>query len=474
MMNNREFEEYFQNRLFDHIEPLDADGWDTFSDALLAAQRARTHRKVALRRALYSTSAVAAAVLLFLLLFPPQTTPPYDGTGTSPISLLDPTHLLPSPVDALGSHLLPRPVDAFSARNADGLKVADETMHPGVPYLTLSPEKAAALSSVEAALLSAEKSALLSAEKSALLSAEKSAALASDKGALLSSDKSATLTADEAALLAANQAALLAANEVSALVVDKELVDVPARDSLEKQDFFNQLNIRYVKDFESDMLYKKRNYGSDGWLIALASAYSNAAGEAPFSPSVKMMTGRTRIFATSVGEFDYQEYTALSFAPPVSLGLNFQKELLPWLSIGVGVNYTLLQSKYSNSYSYMGEEFVIRQSLHYVGLPVAALFHFVNQPKLKVYASAGGMVEKAVTAYSTTTSKYSRNSKSEYVKGLQWSVQAGLGMEVMMTRTVGIYLEPGMGYFFDCDQPRSIRTLQPAQLKAEVGLRVRI
>ena len=91
-----------------------------------------------------------------------------------------------------------------------------------------------------------------------------------------------------------------------------------------------------------------------------------------------------------------------------------------------------------------------------------------------MYASTGGMVEKAVTAYSSSTSKYTRSSENSYVPGLQWSIHAGLGVEVPLFSFLGLYLEPGVGYFFDNNQPRSIRTIQPAQFKAELGLRIRI
>ena len=269
--------------------------------------------------------------------------------------------------------------------------------------------------------------------------------------------------------------------------VVKDTVEVPMvisatqpQDSTGSKATPSRVNTQSIPDYRyanemNDERYKSRfRSASDGWSIALVSAYSNAAGEAPFGPTVQVATGRTRIYAVSVSAYENQEYTSLSFSPPVSMGLNFQKELYPWLSIGVGVNYTLLQSKFSNSYNYIGDLYTIRQSLHYVGLPLSALFNFVHQPKLRVYASAGGMVEKAVTAHSSSASKLSSSSENSYVQGLQWSVHAGLGVELLFSRLIGLYLEPGVGYFFDCEQPRSIRTLQPTQFKAELGLRVRI
>ncbi|MCL2726899.1 MAG: PorT family protein [Bacteroidales bacterium] len=251
--------------------------------------------------------------------------------------------------------------------------------------------------------------------------------------------------------------------------------DTPKETTSTDSDPVRPINTYNIDDkFAERYPSKRRRSVSDKWSIALASSYSNAAGEAPFAPVRLFNSGTTKI-SSMIGNasgYENHEDATLSFLPPVSVGVNFQKELNTWMSIGVGVNYTLLQSK--SSYSYFGGPYTIRQSLHYVGFPVSALFNFVHQPKTRVYTSVGGMVEKAVTAHSTSSSKYTSSSESSYVQGLQWSVHAGLGVEVALSKLFGIYLEPGMGYFFDCNQPRSIRTIQPALFKAEVGLRVRI
>ena len=235
-------------------------------------------------------------------------------------------------------------------------------------------------------------------------------------------------------------------------------------------------NTRYEAAQHPDLFRQRRPAVSDKWAIALVTAYSNAAGKAPFVPMTQVMSGKTRLFSlqSSGQEMENQDASALSFAPPISIGVNFQKEIYPWLSIGVGMSYTLLQSKFSSSYSYMGGPYTTRQSLHYVGFPVTALVQFVHQPNVRAYAFAGGMVEKAVTAYYTSSSKYTSSSENKYVKGLQWSLQAGLGVEVPLSHFFSVYVEPGVGYFFDCEQPRSIRTVQPTQFKAEFGLRMRI
>jgi len=253
-----------------------------------------------------------------------------------------------------------------------------------------------------------------------------------------------------------------------------DTIDDPVDHSIPDPEY--QTDDHFMNNLYPEIYSKKRFSTSDKWSIALASTYSNAAGETPFTPTTQIIQGQTRIFDVSSNTTPLQsvDETTLSFSPPISVGINFQKEIYPWLSIGLGVNYTLLQSKFSSFYNYAGGIYTSRQSLHYVGLPVSVLFNFVHQPKLRVYAATGGMVEKAVTAYYSSTSNITRKSENGYVTGLQWSVHAALGVEVPLSNYFGIYLEPGFGYFFDNNQPRSIRTIQPAQFKAEFGVRVRI
>ena len=52
-----------------------------------------------------------------------------------------------------------------------------------------------------------------------------------------------------------------------------------------------------------------------------------------------------------------------------------------------------------------------------------------------------------------------------------FSVGAGLGVEFRLGRTLGLYLDPGVNYYFPGNQPRSIRTDKPLMLNFDAGLR---
>ena len=55
--------------------------------------------------------------------------------------------------------------------------------------------------------------------------------------------------------------------------------------------------------------------------------------------------------------------------------------------------------------------------------------------------------------------------------GVQLSVLGGLGIEYGLNDFMGIYLDPNVRYYFDMNQPKSIRTQQPLNIGFELGLR---
>ena len=59
-------------------------------------------------------------------------------------------------------------------------------------------------------------------------------------------------------------------------------------------------------------------------------------------------------------------------------------------------------------------------------------------------------------------------------KGVQLSANFGFGAEFMLGEHLGLYLDPSLRYYFDCDQPKSIRTEQPLMLGFELGFRFRL
>lgn len=160
---------------------------------------------------------------------------------------------------------------------------------------------------------------------------------------------------------------------------------------------------------------------------------------------------------------------------PVSVGAELKYSFLnDRLGIGLGVNYTFLNSRYEALVDRRYQASV-DQSVHYIGVPLNLYVTILSSDRLSFYANTGAMMEKAVrVSYEMTdlyAVKYQHDSKAE---GVQWSANIGLGVEYRFLEFMGIYVDPRLTYFFDCGQPYSVRTEQPLQFNLEMGFRFHI
>lgn len=165
---------------------------------------------------------------------------------------------------------------------------------------------------------------------------------------------------------------------------------------------------------------------------------------------------------------------------PVSAGIGVRIGFTPKWSLGAGINYTLLTRKFYGTYTMVGNEggilkdisSDIRNSQHYIGIPVNAYYNIVNQDNINFYTYAGGTVEKCISdKYHVVNTEITHSEKA---KGVQLSANVGLGVEFMLGKHLGLYIDPSLRYYFECGQPKSIRTAQPLMLGFEMGFRARL
>lgn len=172
-----------------------------------------------------------------------------------------------------------------------------------------------------------------------------------------------------------------------------------------------------------------------------------------------------------------QTSTNSTYDIPLSFGAGVRVELSHKWSIGTGVNYSMLSRKFFGTYTKVNDFGIvesstssdIRNTQHYIGLPVNAFYDIVNSRNVNLYAYAGGTIEKCITdRYDILGTAIVHKEK---VQGVQISANAGIGVGFKVGRNLGIYIDPSLRYYFDCNQPISIRTAQPLMLGFEVGLR---
>ena len=172
--------------------------------------------------------------------------------------------------------------------------------------------------------------------------------------------------------------------------------------------------------------------------------------------------------------------TNTTYGIPVSAGVGVKMDIAPRWSIATGLNYTLLTRKFFGTYTSVGNNGSIlqdissdiRNSQHYVGIPLNVYYDIVSRDQINLYAYAGGAVEKCIAdKYQVLSTNITHTEK---IKGVQLSADIGMGVEFLMGKHLGLYLDPSLRYYFNCNQPKSIRTAQPLMFGFEMGLRVRL
>ncbi|MDD3034505.1 MAG: hypothetical protein PHT25_07885 [Bacteroidales bacterium] len=160
------------------------------------------------------------------------------------------------------------------------------------------------------------------------------------------------------------------------------------------------------------------------------------------------------------------------YAMPVSFGAQLQTDIDKKFSVGTGLIYTLLASNYQEiSQSYSRD---INQALHYIGIPLNGYYSLFENKSVKIYVTAGAMLEKGVVASYRENTDGIKKYYSESIPGVQLSAGGGLGLEWKLNKDFGIYIDPSMTYYFKGKQPSSIRTAQPLQYRFEMGMRFEI
>lgn len=163
---------------------------------------------------------------------------------------------------------------------------------------------------------------------------------------------------------------------------------------------------------------------------------------------------------------------------PVRVGLNVAYRLTDRLSVESGVSYTRLSSdmKDGTKDNYSSGS----QKLDYIGVPLNVKYRAFGYRRLSVYASAGLLTEKCVSGKTTheyVISGEKKKHEAEDVAAKPWqlSVNTALGAQLDVLRNVGVYVEPGVSYYFDDRSPLStIYKEKPLNFNLNIGIRYTI
>lgn len=149
---------------------------------------------------------------------------------------------------------------------------------------------------------------------------------------------------------------------------------------------------------------------------------------------------------------------------PISIGLTASYSLTPRLALASGLVYTLATSSFQHGASMPKEE----QTLHYVGIPLNLSYTIWGNNWLRTYVMAGAQADMNVKA----TLKADGHTDNIDNDRAQFSVTGGAGVQFNVAQQLGVYIEPGVRYYFD--NGSAVQTIfkeHPTNFSLQVGLR---
>ena len=149
---------------------------------------------------------------------------------------------------------------------------------------------------------------------------------------------------------------------------------------------------------------------------------------------------------------------------PISIGLTASYSVTPRIALASGLVYTLATSSFQHGASMPKET----QTLHYIGIPLNLSYTVWGNSWLRTYIMAGAQADMNVKA----TLKADGHKSNIDNDRAQFSVTGGAGVQLNVAQQLGVYVEPGVRYYFD--NGSAVQTIfkeHPTNFSLQVGLR---
>ena len=226
-------------------------------------------------------------------------------------------------------------------------------------------------------------------------------------------------------------------------------------------------------DERGEELQRSRKEKRGVVLSAYADALSNS--NTAKASDINMLKRPAVPQATTIEETGESRY-----AIPVAAGIGLRFDVSKRFSIGTGVSWSYLTRSFSGQFNELDAEGAIinqtgytniRNSQHYIGIPLNLYVDIIRKDFIDFYAYASGSAN-----YCLSNRYQMDKSKSYSPEGSNWQFSAGIGMgvEFIAAKKVGFYIDPSLNYWFTTGEVSNIRTRQPLMLGLELGIRLHI
>ncbi len=231
--------------------------------------------------------------------------------------------------------------------------------------------------------------------------------------------------------------------------------------------------IRPNLNWNPDLDKGKRTRSSSGpWSLSLYADGSTSMGSAGGSSNSLLRSNLLEFSVAGMNSStDSRESASFNHNIPLTFGLTFHKQLYGRWGVESGLIYTYHSARRETT------SVKEKQTLHYLGIPVSVTFTaYQNQSKtFQLYAKAGVAVDfnlygEQVTRFSTNNDY--RSSRTVTGNGVIFSSSAHVGAMYQLGSVVGLYFEPGIGYYLkNNSQPESYWTDHPFNFNMKLGIR---
>ena len=199
---------------------------------------------------------------------------------------------------------------------------------------------------------------------------------------------------------------------------------------------------------------------------------TNDKATAGFSPVRLAAPSKTSPLSKAVSEAGES-----TFDIPISFGLGVKAYFTDRWAVGTGIIYTRLGRRFEGVYTETNTSGVTTNVIkgrftnvqQYIGIPLTLSYDIVSNDAVSVYGFGGAAVERAISHRFRIPGA---SAVKGDISGVQFSASAGFGIGFKLTDHLGLYVDPSLVYYFDCNQPKSIRTQQQWQGRLEAGFRL--
>lgn len=160
---------------------------------------------------------------------------------------------------------------------------------------------------------------------------------------------------------------------------------------------------------------------------------------------------------------------------PFTFGISFNKTLNGRWSMETGIQYSLLNSRFTAGGD--GYSIVRKQKVHYLGVPMKLSYRMIAYKRMSAYSSAGLTLH--IPVYGKMKSSYIVDWQTAYsyshsfTPPLQWQTSISVGLQYRLTPSMSIFAEPTLSWLIPSgSDTHTIWTEHPVMLTCPFGIRI--